>query len=86
MEGKGIITTSLAKEKMVLYNLSPLPSSLFKEEQAERIGYWKNELESLGICLKRKNELNNKDELAQLVENIKQMYYQDYKTAYSNRV
>ena len=50
-----------------------------------RIGYWENELESLGISLKKgKNEFNNKEELALLTENIKHMYYQDYKAAYSN--
>jgi hypothetical protein len=48
------------------------------------MNYWENELLSLGICVKTKNEFNNKDELAILVENIKQMYYLQYKTAYSN--
>lgn len=67
----------------MLYDLSR--SSLFKEEPMGRIGYWENELESLGIRLKKgKNEFNNKEELALLTENIKHMYYQDYKAAYSN--
>ena len=43
------------------------------------------ELKSLGIDPKRKNELNNKEELETLVDNVKQSMYQDYKTAYSDK-
>jgi hypothetical protein len=58
-------------------------------------GYWINELESLGISPKKINDyLNNGKngeevsiaELADLVENIKQTMYQEYKTAYSERM
>jgi hypothetical protein len=42
------------------------------------------ELESLGIKPKFRNELNDDKELGDLVENIKQTYYQDYKSAYSD--
>jgi len=45
--------------------------------------YWRSELRSLGIEPKRKNELNDNEELAALSDNLKQVYYQDYKTAYS---
>jgi hypothetical protein len=41
------------------------------------------ELESLGIEAKRMSELNGKQELQNLVENIKQTLYQEYKTQYS---
>ena len=62
-----------------------------------RKGYWINELESLGISPKKINDyLNNGNndneeevsiaELADLVENIKQTMYQEYKTAYSERM
>lgn len=50
----------------------------------DKRGYWQNELRSLGIEPKRNNELNDKEELAALANNIKQVYYQDYKTAYSD--
>jgi hypothetical protein len=53
-----------------------------KKELTGKKEYWQNELNSLGIEPKRDNELNNKDELEALVENIKQTYYQDYKTDY----
>jgi hypothetical protein len=41
------------------------------------------ELKSLGIDPKRKNNLNDKEELQELVDNIKQSMIQDYRTAYS---
>ena len=47
--------------------------------------YWQSELSSLGIECKRRNELNDKEELQELADNIKQSLYQDYKTAYSDR-
>lgn len=49
-------------------------------------GYWESELESLGIQPKRKSELNDEAELKALAENMKQVYYQDYKTAYSDGI
>jgi len=46
--------------------------------------YWQSELSSLGIDCKRKNELNDKEELRALAMAIKEVYFQDYKTAYDN--
>ena len=52
-------------------------------EQAKN-GYWQNELDSLGIQPKQKKELNdNKEELENLADIIKQSMFQDYKVAYS---
>ncbi|HKY54480.1 MAG TPA: hypothetical protein VJM08_09250 [Anaerolineales bacterium] len=48
-------------------------------------GYWKSELESLGIKMKSRNSLNDEAELAALTENIKQTYFQDYKSAYDDK-
>lgn len=45
-------------------------------------GYWSNELDSLGIQAKRKNELNDSKEMKDLVENVKQVLLQEYRTAY----
>jgi len=39
----------------------------------------------LGIDPRRQNELDDKEELEALAEIIKEVYYQDYKTAYSNQ-
>jgi hypothetical protein len=72
-------------------------SSSFRssEQPKNKKGYWINELESLGISPKEiidENNYNNKDEsssieeLANLVENIKQTMYQEYKTVYSERM
>ncbi len=43
-----------------------------------------SQLSSLGIDCKRKNELNDKEELRALAMAIKEVYFQDYKTAYDN--
>ncbi|MEW6605688.1 MAG: hypothetical protein AB1351_13510 [Thermoproteota archaeon] len=45
-------------------------------------GYWFNELDSLGIHPKKKNELNDKKEMEDLVENVKQTMLQEYRSAY----
>ena len=60
-------------------------------EQADRKGYWINELESLGISPKEierdyESESDCIKELADHVENIKQALYQEYKTSYSERM
>jgi hypothetical protein len=45
--------------------------------------WWLNELYTLGIHPKKINALNDIQELAKLTDNIKQTFYQDYKTCYS---
>jgi hypothetical protein len=60
-------------------------------EQADKKGYWINELESLGISPKEierdyESESDCINELADHVENIKQALYQEYKTSYSERI
>ena len=45
--------------------------------------WWLNELHSLGIHPKKINSLNDIQELCNLTDNIKQTFYQDYKTCYS---
>jgi hypothetical protein len=55
-----------------------------QHQQQAKNGYWQNELDSLGIEPKQKTELNdNKEELENLADIIKQAMFQDYKVAYS---
>ena len=59
------------------------------KEQKGKKDYWHNELKSLGIEPKLKDnnndhESNYKEELEALTDNIKQNYYQDYKYVYSD--
>jgi archaellum component FlaC len=56
------------------------------QQQAKK-GYWQNELDSLGIDPKRKKKelKDNKEELENLSDNIKQAMFQDYKLAYSEK-
>jgi predicted flavoprotein YhiN len=54
------------------------------QQQQAKNSYWQNELDSLGIEPKQKNELNdNKEELENLADIVKQAMFQDYKVAYS---
>jgi hypothetical protein len=53
------------------------------KEHAGKNDYLKNELKSLGVEPKRKNQLNDNEELENLSDNIKQAMFQDYKVAYS---
>ncbi len=57
-----------------------------QEQDVEDENYWQNELASLNIEPKRKNELNDKGELEALATAIKEVYFQDYKTAYSSKM
>jgi hypothetical protein len=63
-----------------------------EKEQQARNGYWQNELHSLGILepkQKKKEEdddLNdNKEELQNLADHIKEAMFEDYKLAYSDK-
>ncbi len=51
-------------------------------DNKEEENYFQSELSSLGIDCKRKNELNDEEELEGLATAIKEVYFQDYKTAY----
>ncbi len=57
-----------------------------QQQQQAKNSYWNNELYSLGILepKQKKKELNdNKEELENLADIIKQAMFQDYKVAYS---
>ena len=55
-----------------------------KEEESQKDTWWLNELESLGVSPKVKNELNDIQETSSLAENLKQAFYQAYKEAYND--
>lgn len=50
-----------------------------KKEYPERYGWWRDELASLGIVVKKRNDLNGIKELKDLTEIIKQTFIRDYK-------
>jgi hypothetical protein len=64
---------------------SPSSSEKFEREHTGKNEYLKNELNSLGVEPKRKNQLNDNEELEKLADNIKQAMFQDYKVAYSEK-
>ena len=55
------------------------------ENRTDNKDYWQSELRSLGIEPNNENELNDKNELEALADNMKQTYYQDYKSAYEDK-
>lgn len=55
-----------------------------KQENQEKDNWWINELESLGVSVKVRNELNDTQETSNLAENLKQIFYQAYKEAYND--
>jgi hypothetical protein len=57
-----------------------------QRQQQAKNGYWRNELDSLGISEpKESKEPNDKEELENLADIIKQSMFQDYKIAYSEK-
>jgi hypothetical protein len=68
-------------QKILLAFMTPITEA-FRKERLDKKDFWENELKSLGVEPRRQNELNDKEELQALAETIKQVYYQDYKTAY----
>ena len=54
-----------------------------KLENPQKDSWWINELESLGVSVKVRNELNDIQETSNLAENLKQIFYQSYKDAYN---
>jgi hypothetical protein len=57
----------------------------WQQQQQAKNGYWQNELNTLGVEPKQKNELNDKEELENLADIIKQAMFQDYKVVYSEQ-
>jgi len=66
-------------------DITSASSEIFEKEHSEKKEYLKNELNSLGVEPKRKNHLNDNEELQNLSDNIKQAMFQDYKIAYSEK-
>ena len=52
-----------------------------KNEYYERYSWWRNELASLGLVIKKGNEFNNIEELSSLAENIKRTFIHNYKNS-----
>jgi hypothetical protein len=57
-----------------------------KKEFPEKYSWWLNELESLGLTVKKANDLNDIREVSNLVDSIKQVLFQDYKTRYNEEL
>jgi hypothetical protein len=54
-----------------------------KKENPQKDSWWINELDSLGVSVEVRNELNDIEETRSLAENLKHVFYQAYKAAYN---
>jgi hypothetical protein len=54
-----------------------------KAEYPEKLSWWLNELESLGINTREESQLKDPKITSELTMDIKQMFYEDYKKAFS---
>jgi hypothetical protein len=73
---------SIVDNQAYILDKTLLASMATMIEHPERYGWWINELESLGLSVKKMNELNDLHEIRDLAENIKQDKYIHYKTDY----
>ena len=57
-------------------------------EQPEKVSWWINELDSLGIekCSNNKSESKDSQVLEDLADDIKQTFIHDYKICYSDNI
>jgi hypothetical protein len=57
-------------------------------EQPEKVSWWINELDSLGIekCSNNKSVLKGSQKLEDLADDIKQTFIHDYKICYSDNI
>jgi hypothetical protein len=72
----------------VLYEMMCIKrdNTSIKKEFPEKYSWWLNELESLGLTVKKANDLNDIREVSNLVDSIKQVLFQDYKTRYNEEL
>ena len=54
-----------------------------RTEQPDRYSWWLNELESLGVNAKHKEDINDLQEASALTESLKQLFYEEYQRAFN---
>jgi hypothetical protein len=80
----------MSEKKMI--NAKRLAGGVIDNEQSERVGWWINELDSLGIEKSASTSSNNKSEskdsqvLEDLADDLKQTFIHDYKICYSDNI
>jgi hypothetical protein len=79
-------------EKKMIYDKKLAAAVNDDNEQPEKVGWWINELDSLGIeksastSSNNKSELKDSQELEDLADDIKQRFIHDYKICYSDNI
>jgi hypothetical protein len=54
-----------------------------KKEHPQKYSWWISELDSLGIKRIKRNDMNDRKEITDLTEKIKQALFQEYRTVYN---
>ena len=69
-------------------NDKKLAAAVNDNEQPEKVSWWINELDSLGIekCSNNKSESKDSQVLEDLADDIKQTFIHDYKICYSDNI
>jgi hypothetical protein len=82
-----ITKKELSIEKIVtalfLYYKTQMGLAMARDEYPEKHSWWLNELESLGINTREKSQLKDPRKTTELTTDIKQMFYEEYKKAFS---
>jgi hypothetical protein len=82
----GVVRKSRRKNSFkVLYEMTCIKrdNMSIKKESPGKYSWWLNELDSLGLDVKKANDLNDIREVSSLADNIKQVLFQDYKTCFN---
>jgi hypothetical protein len=71
-------------DTLIIANANTISTTNAKDnEKFQRVNWWINELDSLGMKKSRQEESNKGQELEDLTDNIKQKFIYDYKASYS---
>jgi len=75
-------------ERKMIYDKKIAAAINYDNEQSEKVGWWINELDSLGIEKSNNNKSEPKDSqvLEDLADDIKQTFIHDYKICYSDNI
>src|SRR5512133_2829591 len=69
---------------LIIANVNTINTANAKDnEKSQKINWWINELDSLGMKKSKQEESNKSQELEDLTDDIKQKFIYDYKACYS---
>jgi hypothetical protein len=71
-------------DTLIIANANTISTANAKDnEKSQKVNWWINELDSLGMKKSKQEESNKSQELEDLADDIKQKFIYDYKACYS---